>query len=80
MTNDDARVANDNALAKTANFQCAGRASPIRTFGVTSIRNYEPSELLTFGIMNGLIFVLIVHRMEEKMYEFTSGLERFILA
>ena len=35
VTNDDARLANDNALAQIANFQCAGRASPMRPLCVT---------------------------------------------
>ena len=35
VTSDDARLANDNALAKIANFPCAGRASPMRPLCVT---------------------------------------------
>ena len=35
VTHDDARLANDNALAQIANSQCAGRASPMRPLCVT---------------------------------------------
>ena len=35
VTNDDARLANDNALAQIANFQCAGRAPAMRPLCVT---------------------------------------------
>ena len=35
VTSDDARLANDNALAKIGNFPCAGRASPMRPLCVT---------------------------------------------